>query len=67
MNRPGYYVNGRRYPFDRRAQALARAEFLASEYGRDVTMHVTDHTGSESVEHVARFVPSLSTSLLGVL
>ena len=66
MNRAGYYVNGRRYPFDRRAQALARAAFLASEFGRDVTIHVIDHTGGDSVEHVAKFVPSMSTSLLAI-
>ena len=63
-HRPGYYVNGRWYGFDRRSQAVARAEFLAAEYGRDVTVRVKDHTGGESIEHTAKFSPSMSTSLL---
>ena len=67
MDRHGYYVNGRRYSLDKRAQALARAEFLASEYQRDIRVYQRDHAGREEVAHVAKFVPTTSTSLLAVL
>jgi hypothetical protein len=63
--RPGFYVNGRRYGFDRRAQAIARAEWLAAEFARDVRVEAITPTGQTCLEHVARFEPT-STSLMAV-
>ncbi len=62
MARPGFYVNGRRYGFDRRSQAVARAEFLASEYGRDVTVDTITTTGVYAVEHTAKYKPTARLS-----
>jgi hypothetical protein len=66
MNRPGFYVNGRWYGFDRRAQAVARAELLAAEFGRDVVVRFKGHSGEDAVEYTAKFSPSVSTMLLMV-
>lgn len=66
MHRHGYYVNGRQFGLEQRAQAIARSEFLASEQGRDITVHARDHAGRESVLHVAKVSSSMSTSLLVV-
>ena len=59
--RPGFYVNGRRYGFDQRNQAIARAEFLAGEFSRDVRVETITPTGSRAVEHVAKHEPTLSS------
>lgn len=67
MDRHGYYVHGRRYGLDKRAQALARAEFLASEHARDIYVYQRNHEGAESVAHIAKYSPSMSTSLLAVI
>lgn len=67
MDRHGYYVHGRHYSFDKRAQAIARAEFLAGEHQRDIYVRQRDHAGREEVAHVAKFTPSMSTSLLLVI
>lgn len=49
--RPGYYVNGRHYfGLDRRAQALAKAKFLAVEYGREVDVERVDYEDIEQYE-----------------
>lgn len=64
--RPGFYVNGRRYGFDQRSQAIARAEFLASEFGRDVTVETITPTGSRAVEHTAKHEPTMSSMRLAI-
>ena len=42
--KPGYYVEGRHYGFNI-AQARARAQFLAREFGRPVALTYTDQRG----------------------
>ena len=42
--KPGYYVEGRHYGFSI-AQARARAEFLAREFGRPVALTYVDQRG----------------------
>lgn len=59
MKRPGFYVNGRRYPLDTRAQAIARAEFIAEEYGRHVPVIMCSHDGIESVCYTAYTDPPM--------
>lgn len=60
--RPGFYVHGRRYSFDKRSQAIARAEFLAGEFGRDVAVEAITPTGTRCLEHTARFAPQTAVS-----
>lgn len=62
--RPGFYVNGRRYGFDQRAQAIARAEWLCLEFGRDVSVETVTPTGQRCLEHTARLEQSRHTRLL---
>lgn len=68
MMRHGYHVNGRRFSLEQRSQAIARATFLASEYGREVPVLQVEHDGSSRVAHNAR--PNIEhsrTLLLAVL
>lgn len=64
MNRSGFYVDGRRFSFDHKAQALARAEFLASTYGRSVSVILVNHDFERTVVHTAVCDTSASTRLL---
>jgi hypothetical protein len=63
--RHGYYVNGRRYSSEQRSQAIARANCLASEYGRDVPVIYVGHDGRRTTEYNAR--PNLENSMRGAL
>jgi hypothetical protein len=50
VKRPGYYVNGKHYyGLDKRAQALAKAKFLESEYGRSVQVEKIDYDADSYV------------------
>lgn len=63
--RPGFYVESRYFSPAHRAQAIARAEFLATEYGRDVHVIRLDYGLAGAVHHTARAVmSSMSTMLL---
>ncbi len=63
--RHGYYVNGRRYSLEQHSQAIARANFLADEYGRDVQVTRVEHDGSRRGIYVAR--PNLANTMHGGL
>lgn len=64
MNRSGFYVDGRRFSFDHKAQAIARAEYLASNYGRSVSVVLVNHDFERGVIHTAVGDTSASTRLL---
>lgn len=50
IKRAGYYVNGRHYyGLDKRAQALAKAHFLESEYGRKIQVEKVDYDSDSYV------------------
>jgi hypothetical protein len=52
--RAGYFVNGRRFSADCRAQAIARASFLATEYGRNIAVVYKAYDGNERIEYTAK-------------
>lgn len=64
MNRSGFYVDGRRFSLDHKAQAIARAEYLASTYGRSVSVVLVNHDFERGVIHTAVCDTSASTRLL---
>lgn len=64
MRRPGLYVNGRRYSLDHMAQAVARADFLAAEFGREMAVLHQSHDHVLTVPHIAK--PTASTTSLVV-
>jgi len=53
IQRPGYYVEGKHFR-DNYHQALARAKFLAKEYGRSIPVFFLAH---EDCSHVNTAVP----------
>lgn len=63
--RHGYYVNDKRYSLEQRAQAIARAEYIATEYGRDIPVLQVEHNGAARIAHTAR--PNLENSVRSLL
>ncbi len=48
MERVGYYVEGK-YFSGKAAQAIAFAQFRATEFGREVNVHLKDFSGEVKV------------------
>lgn len=59
--RTGFYVNGRRFPLTHRAQAIARATFLAHEFLRDVSVEEVDYEGRRTEHYCAQVLPLVSS------
>lgn len=55
MTRPGFYVEGK-YFAHRLAQATARANFLATEYRRDIAVLEVGHDRQQRIIHVSQFL-----------
>lgn len=56
QTRPGFYVESRHYPLTNRNQAIARANHLAREYGRDVRVTLQNHHGRRTTDYAAQAV-----------